>query len=140
MSQTITKLINDKLKSIQDIFPGTHYTCIISAEGDTKITLTNEPGVKDKMKEEDLLQQVISLKNTAKQFGSTLSQGDTTGVIHIRGKGSLFSCYDIGKYHLAFYSDMPESDIERFDVGKADLEMEDMAEELQLLLNNLAVS
>lgn len=132
--------IRERLKRIGEIYPGTHFISIITSEGKTIDCAPAQQAVDGDVGEvvaEELLQQVISLKKAAVQFGSSLSQG-IAGVIHIRGKNSLFSCYDVDEAYLAFYTDMPQ--LAGFNLAKADVLMERLIEDLRPLLNTLYVT
>jgi hypothetical protein len=84
---------------------------------------------------DELVGPISSFKKTAIQFAETLNSD--CPVIHIRGTSHLFSVYDVDKHLLCFYTQMPGTVLEKFDVPSADGKMEPLIQELRLLLHNL---
>jgi len=85
---------------------------------------------------DELLAPIASLKKTAVQFGAALNQMECP-VIHIRGNNHMFSCYDVDKNLLAFYSSMHSSLLDAFNSTEADNKMSLIIQDLRLLLQNL---
>jgi hypothetical protein len=148
--------ICNKLKEICLIFPNTSFIAVLNHEGELLAAgtgenintnnknkggngnvnlLSNSNLVNGKLPEE-LLAAISSLKKTALQFGTALNQSEAS-VIHIRGSVNLFSCYEIDKNLLAFYSEAHPAQAETFNLNEADNKMQPILQDLRLLLNNL---
>lgn len=73
-------------------FPTMTAAVLLQPDGETVVGLPA-----DAVLPADLLAAITTFKKTANAFGAALSQQDCP-VIHIRGKATLFSCYDIDRY------------------------------------------
>eukprot|EP00455_Lapot_gusevi_P036212 TRINITY_DN4020_c0_g1_i8.p1 TRINITY_DN4020_c0_g1~~TRINITY_DN4020_c0_g1_i8.p1 ORF type:complete len:165 (+),score=24.49 TRINITY_DN4020_c0_g1_i8:65-496(+) len=131
MSPKVLEQVQSKLKEIHQIYPGTHFTCILSPDGEVLAFDNNKS-----QHPADMMGPVASMKKAALQFGSSMNQLDCP-VIHIRGNNHLFSCFDIDTNILAFFSEMHGSVLDSFNTNEADQQMEPILEELRLLLQNM---
>jgi hypothetical protein len=52
---------------------------------------------------DELIATILTFRKTAASFGATL-QHQESPVIHVRGKATLFSCYDIDKHVRSVYT------------------------------------
>jgi hypothetical protein len=136
MSHKIMKQIQEKFAQIASIWPNPSYMCVLKPNGEI---LTSQE-TKSKALSEDLLDPISSLRKTAIQFGSILGQKECQ-VIHIRGRRAHeFCAYSIGTNLLCFYSKMASiEEARKFNVQKADMEMEPILHDLQLLLQGVGL-
>lgn len=130
-SPSVSKQVHAKLNEIQSIFPHSTFLVVLSPEGELLASTQLEYHHAD-----ELLAPIASLKKTAVQFGAALSQMECP-VIHIRGNNHMFSCYDVDKNLLAFYSSMHSSLLDSFNSTEADNKMSFIIADLRILLQNL---
>jgi len=131
MSPKIMQQIEDKLKEVGKIFPGTTFCCILNSDGEIIAQSDKHQKVA-----EDYLAPISSLKKAACQFGATLHQMECP-LIHIRGNSHMFSCYDIEENLLAFYTEMHSAILDGFNTTEADVKMKTVVQDLRLLVLNL---
>lgn len=103
--------VHQKLQDVNAIYPGVTVTAIIGPEG--QIILKE---AEDQAKLAHVLEMVATVKRSALQFGEALGQFESP-VIHITGKHTVFSCYDVGTNVLAFFSGMASTSVELFDTA-----------------------
>eukprot|EP00808_Paulinella_micropora_P004380 g75703.t1 len=97
-----TELLIQKLREVQEVFPGCSEVSLISPRGHL-LTPARRSTRRPTRAEDELLDIVASLLSTAQQFGATVGQSGC-GVIHIQGQQRAFHCYAIGDHVLCFYS------------------------------------
>jgi len=117
------------LREIQDFYPGAAFAAVLSPSGEAIVM----SGFQSNRAPEELLASIQFLKKMALQFATTLSQLDSP-VIHVRGSNNVFSCYDIGRNLVAFYSN---ADNEQSSTSEADLKMRPLLDNIQNLVESL---
>jgi predicted regulator of Ras-like GTPase activity (Roadblock/LC7/MglB family) len=130
MGPEVSDTLQEKLESIEHVFPGTHFSCILSKAGQLVAQSNSDTDNPD-----GILNAIASIKRAASQFASTLNQTECP-VLHITGENHMFSCYDVGPNLLAFFSEISSADAD-MQFGAADEQMLPLIEELRLLLHNM---
>ncbi|CCI40013.1 hypothetical protein ABG067_001134 [Albugo candida] len=69
----------------------------------------------------------------------TLNQMDSQ-ILHIKGDDTMFSCYGLERTVLAFYSQLPDVEMELFDYTEADKNLETINLELDKLVKDAKTS
>merc|ERR1712150_244519 len=136
--------ILNKMLEIRQLFQGEGFACILTPSG--KILVSNEnPKNADLLINSDMIpdleRSAVTLRSSAKKFAQILSESHTSS-IHVKGKLTLFSCYDIGchtgEFYLAFYTKFKyEEELDQFETVNVDNDMEVVLVELGDLCNEL---
>ena len=129
VSPSLHQQISRSLVKIGDIFPGTDVVLVLRQDGSVAYQqLVGETETAE------VISVVSSLKRAALQLSDSLGQSECP-VLHVKGGKNIFSCYDVGpNCTLAFFTPMPEADLEIFDSSQADLMMTPIVDELKILL------
>jgi len=133
VSPKIITQIQSKLREISKFVPDGNCTYIVVLNSDGEIVAQENNSYKAP---EELLSSIAVLQKTAIQFGSTLNQMECP-IIHVRGSSHLFSCYEVDKNILAFYTAMHGAVLESFNTSELDSKIQNLLTELRLLLQNL---
>lgn len=159
VSPGITSQLTKKLHDIHHIFPHVTYIVVLSSQGEIIAQDSLNGNTTHSM---ELLSCISSFKKTTLQFALALgynanaaekdssttpssaatatASAAASQVIHIRGKNHLFSCYEVDKNLLAFYSDMHSVELELFDTSEADERIQPLLQEIKLLIQNVVIS
>jgi len=127
----ILKQVQAKLRQIEDLFPQTSTSFILSATGELLLQSNNNEQIKGR----DVLTIMTKLKEAALRLGESLpSKEKECSVIHIKSQNQVFSLYEIGDHFLVFYTQMKRKESDRFDFQAADAKVRDICEEMKPFL------
>nr|CCA14014.1 conserved hypothetical protein [Albugo laibachii Nc14] len=129
------KRYREQLDKVKDVFPGTSYVCLLDGENGNVIAQSEETNPNT----EEFARFVRMLRKAAMQFAETLNQMDSQ-ILHIKGDDTMFSCYGLDRTVLAFYSQLPDVEMELFDYTEADKNLETINLELDKLVRDVKTS
>jgi len=138
-SPKLSEQILAKLAEVETVFPHSTLIVVLTPQGELLASRASGNSAFAALPPSEagqLLAPIASLKKSAVQFGAALNQMECP-VIHIRGNHTMFSCYDVDKNLLAFYSSMHSSLLDSFNSTEADNKMSFIIQDLRLLLQNL---
>jgi len=127
----LVRQLQNTLKEVPDIFPGTQSCFLIYPSGKLIAQINGGEQIK-----EGELQVACKLTTAALEFGETLKEKECP-VIHIQGETHLFSCYSIAENLLVFYTDIKGSRLDAYDTAPADAKMVEICETLRQLLHGV---